>query len=77
MNNSRCISYASIAGPLTGSSVQLTGNFTYDEANSLAELINSGSLPTKLVELSSKTVDASFGEDALKDTFIAGIVLYY
>lgn len=74
LNNSRCISYASIAGPLTGSSVQLTGNFTYDEANSLAELINSGSLPTKLVELSSKTVDASFGEDALKDTFIAGIV---
>ena len=74
LNNSRCISYASINGELTGTSVQLTGNFTYEEANSLRELINSGSLPTKLVELSSKTVDPSFGKGALKNTFIAGAI---
>ena len=74
LNNSRCISYASINGELTGSSVQLTGNFSYEEATSLKELINSGSLPTKLEELSSKTVDASFGKDALKNTFIAGVI---
>ncbi len=74
LNNSRCISYASINGELTGTSVQLTGNFTYEEATSLRDLINSGSLPTKLVELSSKTVDPSFGKDALKNTFIAGVI---
>ena len=74
LNNSRCISYASINGELTGTSVQLTGNFTYEEATSLRDLINSGSLPTKLVELSSKTVDPSFGKDALKNTFIAGAI---
>ena len=74
LNNSRCISYASINGELTGTHVSLTGNFTQEEATSLAQLINSGSLPTKLVELSSKTVDASFGKDALRNTFIAGAI---
>ena len=72
--NSRCISYASIQQELTTSSVTLSGNFTYDEAKSLADLINSGSLPTKLTELSAKTVNASFGSNALQKTFIAGIV---
>lgn len=74
LNDSRCISYASINGELTGDHVSLTGNFTQEEAQSLADLINSGSLPTKLVELSSKTVDASFGKDALTNTLIAGVI---
>lgn len=73
-SDSRCISYASIQGELTGEQVTLTGNFTQEEAQQLADLINSGSLPTKLEEISSRTVNASFGEDALQKTFIAGIV---
>ena len=72
--DSKCISYASIQGELTGEQVRLTGNFTLEEAQSLADLINSGSLPTKLEEISSRTVNASFGEDALQKTFMAGIV---
>ena len=84
-SDSRCISYASIQDELTGESVQLTGShknsegkyergFEQEEAQQLADLINSGSLPTKLEEISSRTVNASFGEDALQKTFIAGIV---
>lgn len=73
-SDSRCISYASIQGELTGDTVTLTGNFTKEEAQSLADLINSGSLPTKLTEISSRTVNASFGEDALQKTFVAGII---
>lgn len=73
-SNSRCISYASIAGELTGATVTLSGNFTLSEAQTLADLINSGSLPTKLTELSSRTVNASFGENALRSTAIAGLV---
>lgn len=74
LNESRCISYASINDELTTNTVTLSGKFTQEEAKNLSELINSGSLPTKLVELSSKTVDASFGEDALQNTFIAGVI---
>lgn len=73
-SNSRCISYANIKDELTTDKVQLTGNFKEAEAKNLAELINSGSLPTKLNELSSQTVDATFGNDALDKTFIAGLI---
>lgn len=73
-NNSRCISYARVSEELTTDSVQLTGNFTKEEAKKLAELINSGSLPTKLEEISSQSVDATFGKDTLEKTFIAGLI---
>lgn len=73
-NNSRCISYARVSEELTTDSVQLTGNFTKEEAEKLAELINSGSLPTKLEEISSQSVDATFGKDTLEKTFIAGLI---
>lgn len=74
--SSHCLSAASISGELTGNSVSLTSRdgFPYEEASTLAELINNGSLPTKLSEISSRTVNASFGEDALEKTFFAGIV---
>jgi len=40
----------------------------------LVDLINSGSIPTKLTEISSHTVGASFGKNTLNKTFIAGII---
>ena len=69
-----CLSGASINEELTTSEVRLTGNFTKEEATRLADLINSGSLPAKLTELSSQTVDATFGEGTLDKTFIAGLI---
>ena len=45
------------------------GNFEVEEAQGLVDLINSGSMPTKLTEISSKTVTASFGENSLNKTF--------
>ena len=71
---SRCISYARINGDLTGDSVELSGNFTKEEATNLAELINSGSLPTKLVEISSNSVNPTLGNNALDKTFFAGLI---
>lgn len=73
-SSSHCLSAATIQHELTTSNVMLSGRFTLEEAKSLAELINNGSLPTKLSEISSRTVNASFGEDALEKTFFAGIV---
>ena len=42
--------------------------------NELVELINSGALPTNLEEISSRTVEASFGEKALDKTLLAGLI---
>ncbi len=73
-SSSHCLSAATIQSELTTNNVMLSGSFTLDEAKSLAELINNGSLPTRLSEISSRTVNASFGEDALEKTFFAGVV---
>lgn len=73
LNNSKCLSVASVSQGFA-SDVIIQGNFTQDEVKTLVELINSGSLPTKLEEVSSKTVAASFGSHSLEKTFFAGIV---
>ena len=73
LENSHCLSYASVKQGFA-SDVVIQGNFTKDEVTSLAELIKSGSMPTKLTEISSRTVTATFGENSLNKTFIASII---
>lgn len=73
LENSNCLSYASVNQGFA-SDVIIQGNFTKEEVSSLVELINSGSMPTKLTEISSKTVSASFGGNSLSKTFTAGAV---
>ena len=68
-----CLSAATVSEGFA-SDVIIQGNFELEEVENLVDLINSGSLPTKLTEISSKTVGASFGADALEKTFIAGVV---
>ncbi|MBE6144399.1 MAG: protein translocase subunit SecD [Firmicutes bacterium] len=73
LSNSKCLSVASVSQGFA-SDVIIQGNFTQEEVENLVNLINSGSLPTKLEEVSSKTVGAEFGEGSLEKTFKAGIV---
>ena len=73
LTNSKCLSVASVSEGFA-SDVIIQGNFTMEEVEGLVDLINSGSLPTKLEEISSKTVNASLGEDALNKTFIASVI---
>ena len=73
LSTSRCLSAARVEKAFA-SDVIIQGNFTTEEATSLVELINSGSLPTKLNEISSRTVEATYGETALNKTLVAGII---
>ena len=73
LSTSRCLSAARVDRAFA-SDVIIQGNFTTEEATSLVELINSGSLPTKLNEISSRTVEATYGEAALNKTLVAGII---
>lgn len=54
--------------------VQITGNFTVESAQRLANIINSGSLPVHMNELYSTSVGAQFGEQALNTTVFAGFI---
>ena len=69
---SKCLSAASVSQGFS-SDVIIQGNFEQEEVEQLVDLINSGSLPTKLEEISSKTVAASFGENSLYLTAKAGL----
>ena len=73
LKNSNCLSVAGVNQGFA-SDVIIEGNFEVEEAEGLVDLINSGSMPTKLKEISSKTVSASFGENSLEKTFTAGVV---
>ena len=67
------ISAATVSSSISGDCI-ISGNFTETQAKTLANLINSGSLPVKLTEISSNVVSAQYGEDALHVTAIAGAV---
>ncbi len=67
------ISAASVNSTISGDCI-IEGNFTETEAATLATLINSGSLPVKLTEISSNVVSAEFGADALSKTALAGVI---
>lgn len=73
LSNSRCLSAARVDSAFS-SDVIIQGNFTTEEVKSLVELINSGSLPTKLNEISSHTVEATYGEASLSKTLFAGVI---
>lgn len=73
LSNSKCLSAATV-NEAFASDVIIQGNFTEEEAKSLVELINSGALPTKLEEISSRTVEATYGSASLTNTMIAGFI---
>ncbi|WP_046178700.1 protein translocase subunit SecDF [Domibacillus tundrae] len=54
--------------------VTIQGDFTVEEAQELAALLDAGALPVKLNEIYSTSVGAQFGEKALNETVLAGIV---
>lgn len=73
LTSSHCLSSATVRQGFA-SDVVIEGNFSKEEVTSLVELINSGSMPTKLTEISSRTVTASFGENSLNKTFVASVI---
>lgn len=73
LTNSHCLSAATVSQGFA-SDVVIQGNFSKSEAQNIVDLINSGSMPTKLTEISSRSVSASFGADSLDKTLVASIV---
>ena len=70
---SNCLSAATVSQGFA-SDVIIQGDFTEEQVENLVDLINSGSLPSKLTEISSQTVGASFGDNTLETTFLAGVI---
>ncbi|OZI10239.1 protein translocase subunit SecDF [Bacillaceae bacterium SAS-127] len=72
--NPKFISAATVGEVFDSNEVAITGTFTLEEAKNLASILKAGALPVKLNEIYSTSVGASFGEKALDQTIVAGIV---
>src|SRR5699024_3404506 len=68
------ISAPGVDKPIYSSDVQITGDFTVEEAQRLADIINAGTLPVHMTEMYSNSVGAQFGEQALNQTVFAGLI---
>ncbi|MDH4615531.1 protein translocase subunit SecD [Brevibacillus sp. AY1] len=63
-----------IQAVITGGSAQITGDYTQESAQELADLLNSGAMPAKLIEKQITSVGASLGKIALEKTVYAGYI---
>jgi preprotein translocase subunit SecD len=68
------VSAPSVNEPTFRGEVQITGDFTKAEAESLARVLNSGSLPVRLATEAVQNVSPSLGKDSLRAAVIAGLV---
>jgi SecD/SecF fusion protein len=68
------ISAPSVNQVLNTNDVVIEGDFSLDEAKTLASLLNAGALPVKLKEVYSTSVGAELGQNALQTTVYAGAI---
>lgn len=71
-----CISDATVNTAITDGKCQIEGSFTADEAKELADKINAGSLPFKLVATSTNIISPTLGTGALSAMLLAGIIAF-
>ncbi len=68
------LSAPTIKAVITDGNAQITGDFTAEEAQKLAERINAGALPFQLSTVTHGSVSASLGENSLTAMAYAGVI---
>ncbi|MCM1523943.1 MAG: protein translocase subunit SecD [Ruminococcus sp.] len=71
-----CISYPRVNAVISDGNATISGSFDADSAKKLADQINSGALPFKLVTASFSTISPSLGMGALEAMVVAGIIAF-
>ena len=67
------VDYRQNPNGIQGTSAEITGHFTIQEAKDLALVINTGALPVTLNQIESQEVSATLGKDSLHQALIAGM----
>jgi preprotein translocase subunit SecD len=66
-----------IKEPIPGGHVQITGNFSFEDAHALAIVLRSGALPAPVKILEERTVGPSLGRDSIRQgemSFLVGAI---
>ena len=66
------VSAETIQSAIPGGNTQITGNFTQDQAQQLAQVLKYGSLPLSFVSSNAQTVSATLGLSSLQAGLVAG-----
>lgn len=67
------VSAPRINEPIAGGSAVISGGFTPEEARDLAENLSFGALPVPITLVSTQTIGATLGAEALQDGVFAGV----
>lgn len=67
-------SFPNVNNEITGGSSQITGNFTPEEANDLANVLKSGKMSAKVEVVSNNVIGPSLGAEAVQQGFLSFIV---
>jgi SecD/SecF fusion protein len=69
-------SSATVQGEITGGNTEITGNFTIEEADDLANILKSGKLPAPAHIISDTIVGPTLGKEAINSGFISFIIAF-
>ena len=68
------ISVPSVNAVIKNGEATISGNMTYEEADSIASTIRIGGLNVELKEISSEVVGAQLGQEAVSTSLLAGVI---
>ncbi|MCR5277198.1 MAG: protein translocase subunit SecDF [Bacteroidales bacterium] len=69
-------SYPTVQSEITGGNSSITGNFTFDEATDLANVLKSGKLPAPATIVQEQVVGPSLGAESIRSGLISFIVAF-
>lgn len=69
-------SSATVQGEITGGNTEITGNFTLEEADDLANVLKSGKMPAPARIISDTVVGPTLGKEAIKAGFISFMIAF-
>ncbi|MDE5774688.1 MAG: protein translocase subunit SecD [Muribaculaceae bacterium] len=72
--DNRVYSYPNVNNEITGGSSEITGNFTPEEANDLANVLKSGKMSAQVKVVSNNVIGPSLGAEAIQQGFLSFIV---
>ncbi|MDE6559503.1 MAG: protein translocase subunit SecD, partial [Muribaculaceae bacterium] len=72
--DNRVYSYPNVNNEITGGSSEITGTFTPEEANDLANVLKSGKMSAQVKVVSNNVIGPSLGAEAIQQGFISFIV---
>lgn len=69
-------SYPTVQGEISGGSTEITGDFTLEEADDLANILKSGKLPAPARIISDTVVGPTLGKEAIRSGLISFLIAF-